>query len=106
MKVLFQIWFTLFLFIATACVTESGTGVEFPSNGQLTPETLTEKAEARYSEYLIASDGDRFVAAEKTASYLKELPGIKEVTVRGSDTLFVIMDDGNELLLMLGKNRL
>jgi hypothetical protein len=28
------------------------------------------------------------------------------VTVRGSDGLFVIMKDGNELLIMLSKDRL
>ncbi|HHE32973.1 MAG TPA: hypothetical protein ENL07_10235, partial [Chlorobaculum parvum] len=88
------------------CVSESGTGVEAFSHEQLTPELLVKQAEAKYGEYLPANEGDRVAATNKTAEYLRELPGVKEVTVRGSDTLFVIMEDGKELLLILGKNRL
>lgn len=106
MKRFFSLWIWLFLFTATACVSESGTGVEASSHEQLTPEVLVKQADAKYDEYLAANEGDRVAATNKTAEYLRELAGVKEVTVRGSDTLFVIMEDGKELLLMLGKNRL
>jgi len=106
MKRLFPIWLGLFLFMGTACVTESGSGIESRSTEQLAPEELVKQADAKYVEYLASNDGDRVAATNKTAAYLRELPGVKEVTVRGSDSLFLIMDDGNELLLMLGKNRL
>ncbi len=106
MKTLLPVWIGLFLFILSACSTELGTGVEGRSNEALTPKALVEEAEAKYAEYLAANDGDRAAATEKTAAYLRELPNMKEVTVRGSDNLFVIMEDGSELLLMLGKDRL
>jgi predicted metal-dependent phosphoesterase TrpH len=103
---LFPVWFGLFLLIASACTTVSGGGVEYRSDEKLAPEVLIERAEVKFAEYLAACDGNRSTATEKTAMYLQGLPGVKMVTVRGSDTLFVIMGDGNELLLMLGKNRL
>ena len=106
MKTMLPVWIGLFLFILSACSTELGTGVEGLSNEELTPKALVEQAEAKYAEYLAANDGDRAAATEKTAAYLRELPNMKEVTVRGSDNLFVIMEDGSELLLMLGKDRL
>jgi hypothetical protein len=31
---------------------------------------------------------------------------VKEVSIRGSDSVFVILMDGNEILLLLGRNRL
>jgi len=106
MKSLFPVWIGLFLFMATACATAPGNGVEHHSNESLKPEALVEKADAKYAESLTANDGNRAEATEKTAAYLRELPGVKEATVRGSDSVFVIMDDGRELLLMLGKKRL
>lgn len=106
MKRLFPIWIFLSLFMVAACVTESRTGVELRSNKQLTPEVLVKQAEATYDTYLAANHGDHVAATNKTAEYLRELPDVKTVIVRGSDTLFVIMKDGKELLLMLGKHRL
>ncbi len=106
MKRVFMVLIGLILFTAAACATVSETGVEYRSDEQLTSEALVKQAEAKYAEYLAACNGDRAVATEKTADCLRGLPGVKEVTVRGSDSLFVIMGDGNELLLMLGKGRL
>ncbi len=106
MKRVFTVLIGLFLFIATACATASEAGEACRSDGELTPGVLVEQADAKYAENLKACDGDRAVATEKTATYLRGLPGVKEVTVRGSDSLFLIMGDGNELLLMLGKGRL
>jgi hypothetical protein len=81
-------------------------GVECRSDEQLTPELLIERAEANYAENLAASGSNRSAATEKTAEYLRGLSGVKTVSVRGSDTLLVIMTDGSDLLIMLGKNRL
>ena len=106
MKRVFMVLIGLFLFTAAACATVSETGVACRSDEQLTVEALMKRAEATYAEYLTACDGDRAAATEKTAAYLRGLPGVKEATVRGSDSLFVIMGDGNELLLMLGKGHL
>ncbi len=106
MKILVTVLFGLVLFIATAYGTVSESGVECRSNEQLTPEALVQQAEAKFAEYLAAYNGDRAAATEKTAAYLRELKGVKEVTVRGSDSLFMIMGDGNELLLLLGRHRL
>ncbi len=106
MKIVSTAFIGLFLFIAAACASVSGSGVESRSDEHITAEALMEKAEAKYAEYLAADHGNRAAATEKTAAYLRGVPGVKEVTVRGSDSLFVIMGDGNELLLMLGKDRL
>jgi len=106
MKRVLMVLVGLFLFSAAACATVSETAVECRSDKQLTSEALVEQAEAKYTEYLAAYDGDRAAATEKTAAYLRGLAGVKEVTVRGSDSLFVIMGDDNELLLLLGKGRL
>jgi hypothetical protein len=105
MKRVFSVLIRLFLFMTAACTSVSG-GAEYRPDEQITSEALVKQAEAKYAEYLAAYDGNRATATEKTAAYLRELPGVKEVTVRGSDSLFVIMKDGNELFLMLGKNRL
>jgi hypothetical protein len=97
----------VFLLTTSACASIFPcAGVECRSDEQLTPERLIERAEAKYAEYLTAYDGNRSAATEKTAEHLRGLSGVKTVTVRGSDSLFVIMKDGNELLIMLGKNRL
>ena len=106
MKTLFTVLIGLFLFVTAACATVPERGVESRSDEQLTSEALVAQAEAKYAEYLTAYDGDRARATEKTAVYLRGLPSVKEVNVRGSDSLFVIMKDGNELLLMLGHDRL
>jgi hypothetical protein len=106
MKRLFPVWIGLFLLIAAGCVNEAGAGAEYRSDEQMTSEILAEQAERKYAEYLKTNDGDRAAATKKTAAYLRGFPGIKEVRVSGSDNLFVIMGDGNELLLMLGKDRL
>ena len=106
MKRIFSSWFCLFVLISAACVAESGRMDKGTSQEEVSPEVLVQKAEAKFAEYLALHGGDRMVATEKTADYLRSLPGVKNVTVRGSDSLFVILRDGNELLLMLGRNRL
>lgn len=105
MKKVFLICFGLLLTLSAACAAGTGKMNSDTSQGQLSPEALTAKAEAKYSEYLGANAGNRKEAAEKTATYLRDQPGVKEVTVRGGN-LFVIFQDGNELLLMLGKDRI
>lgn len=95
----------LFLFFATACVAATGTDSSSATDKKITPETLVSKAESAYAGYLAEPQNDAHGATQKTAEYLRGLAGIKEVTVRG-DNLFVIMEDGNELLIMLGKDRL
>lgn len=109
MKRTASIWAGLFLVTATAC--GSGPGkVEVATSEtvqrQMSPETLIAMADAKYAEYLSSYGGDRNAAVEKTAAYLRSQPDVKEVKVRGSDNLFVIFEDGSELFLMLGKNRL
>jgi hypothetical protein len=106
MKKLFPVWFGLFLLAAAACAAEPEKMAAGKSQEQVSPDVLVAQAEAKYAEYLKVHGGDRMMATEKTAAYLRSLSGVKEVTVRGSDSLFVILRDGNELLLMLGRNRL
>ncbi|MBN2514433.1 MAG: hypothetical protein JXC33_00200 [Deltaproteobacteria bacterium] len=106
MKRIFPALFGLSLLIATACTAESGKMDPGTFQEQISPEALVAEAEVKYAEYLASHGGDRRVATEKTAAYLRNLPGVKEITVRGSDSLLVILRDGNELLLMLGRNRL
>ncbi|ARM31152.1 hypothetical protein [Prosthecochloris sp. HL-130-GSB] len=106
MKPLFPALVGMFLFIVAGCASVSATGSDCGPDEQPTPEVLVEQAEIKYGQYLAANAGDRAVATEQTAEYLRGVQGVKEVTVRGSDTLFLIMDDGNELLLMLGQDRL
>jgi hypothetical protein len=106
MKIVFFAWFGLFMLMTTSCVAESEKMSTATSQEQISPDALVAQAEAKYAEYLQADHGDRMAATEKTATYLRGLSVVKEVTVRGSDSLYLIMSDGNELLLMLGKNRL
>ncbi len=106
MKRILLAWFGLFLLTTVACAADSGTMDPGTFQEQVSPEVLVTEAEAKYTEYLASHGGDRRAATEKTAAYLRTLSGVKEVTVRGSDSLFVLLRDGNELLLMLGRNRL
>lgn len=94
----------ILLLVASAC--SAGPEITEEPVGQTTPEAVASKAETRFREYLGTRGTDRKAATEQTASYLKTLPGIKEVRVSGSDSLFVIMNDGNEVMLMLGRDRL
>lgn len=89
-----------------ACSHDPGRITEGINNGMVSPETVTVKAERKYMECLSLSGGDRKTATACTAAYLKTVPGVKEVAIRGSDSLFVILTDGNEILLLLGRNRL
>jgi outer membrane lipoprotein-sorting protein len=103
MKMVVYIFCCLLLFVVSACAGQTGAD---GAGGAVTPERLAAEAEAHYAEYLASSGGQRQAATEKTAAYVQTLPGVRQVTVRGSDSLFVIMEDGGELLLLLGKNRL
>lgn len=96
----------LFLFAVPACFADLGSNPPKVSPEQVSPEFLTKRAESKFLEYLASRGGDRKAATEETAAHLRTLSGVKKVTVRGSDSLFVIMQDGNELFLMLGKDRL
>ncbi|ABL00178.1 hypothetical protein [Pelobacter propionicus] len=104
MKRVSSVSLAIVLLIASACSAGSGTGEE--SAGNLSPETVARKAESSFGEFLDTHGGDRKAATERTAAYLKTLPGVKEVRVRGSDSLLVIMADGNELMVLLGRDRL
>ena len=106
MKKIFLICFGLLLILSAACAAGPVKMNSDTSQGEVSPEALTAKAEAKYSEYLGVHGENRKEAAEKTALYLRDQPGVKEVTVRSSSNLFVIFQDGNELMLMLGKDRL
>ncbi|RQW85686.1 MAG: hypothetical protein EHM79_11225 [Geobacter sp.] len=106
MKRVFPVWFGMFLLLASACAAEPGKMSLETARPRVTPESLPMEADTRYAEYLHAAAGNRSAATEKTAAYLRTLPGVKGVTVRGSDSLLVIMEDGNELFLMLGRERL
>jgi hypothetical protein len=105
MKRLSSLSLAIVLLIASACSAGSGTQGE-SATGHLSPETVARKAESSFREFLDAQGGDRTAATERTAAYLKTLQGVKEVRVRGSDSLLVIMADGNELMLLLGRDRL
>jgi len=106
MKRVVAVWFGMFLLLASACAAEPDKMSPEAAHPRVTPESLPAAADARYAEYLHAAAGNRSVATEKTAAYLRTLPGVKGVSVRGSDSLLVIMEDGNEIFLMLGRERL
>jgi hypothetical protein len=106
MKRLFPVWLAVLLLSAAACTAEIGEVDQDIQSEALSPEALTAKAEEKFAENLASLGGDRSAATEKTASYLRGLKEVREATVRGSDSILVIFKDGNELLLMLGKNRL
>jgi hypothetical protein len=96
----------LFFLMAAACAAETGRDNAGASATQTSPTKLSAEAEAKYGEYLGEFKGDRKLATEKTAEFLRTHPLVKKATVRGSDSILIIMQDGSELLLMLGKNRL
>jgi len=96
----------LFFLMAAACAAETGRGDAGAPVSQTSPAKLSAEAEAKYEEYLGKFRGDRKMATEKTAEFLMTHPMVQKATVRGNDSIFIIMRDGNELLLMLGRNRL
>jgi len=106
MKKLLSVALGIVLSAAGACANDSGRMTDGNDDGVVSPETVTEKAERKYTECLGPAGGDRNAATACTAAYLKTIPGVKEVSIRGSDSLFVILTDGNEILLLLGRNRL
>lgn len=106
MKRVFPVWYGMFLLLASACAAEPDKASSETARPRVTPESLPMEADSRYAGYLHAAAGDKTAATEKTAAYLRTLPGVKGVTVRGSNSLLVIMEDGNELFLMLGRERL
>jgi hypothetical protein len=106
MKKLLSVALGIVFSAAGACANDSGRIKDGKDDGVVSPETVTEKAESKYAECLSPAGGDRKAATACTAAYLKTIPGVKDVSVRGSDSLFVILTDGNEILLLLGRNRL
>jgi hypothetical protein len=48
----------------------------------------------------------REAARDRVVEFLKGQRNVKEVRITGSDTLRVFFTDGNDLLMMLGKERL
>lgn len=106
MKYLFR-WCCLAVLIAiSACAGKPVKSDMEVTDSQISPERLAAEAEASYEKFIVSTGGRRQAATEKTAAHLKTLSGVRSVTVRGSDSLLVILEDGSELLLMLGKNRL
>jgi L-lysine 2,3-aminomutase len=48
----------------------------------------------------------REAARDRVVEFLKAQKNVKEVRITGSDSLRVFFADGNDLLMMLGKERL
>jgi hypothetical protein len=63
-------------------------------------------AQARFDEYMGGRKVSRATATERTAADLRTQPGVAKVTVRGTGSLFILWDNGDELLMLLGRDRL
>ncbi len=71
----------------------------------MTPEELTHDASARFNRAR-AEGAKKEEAVKRVVEFLKAQRNVKDVKVTGSDTLRVFFTDGNDLLLMLGRDRL
>jgi hypothetical protein len=67
--------------------------------------TLAQEAGRLYAEERGAGAAAD-AARDRAAEYLRAQPGVLEVEATGSDSLQLRMDNGEELLLMLGRDRL
>lgn len=72
---------------------------------EMTVEEMSHQVQVKYAE-AIGLGLSKEKARDRVVAFLQSLKNIKVVKATGSDTLQVIFTDGNELLLMLGKDRL
>ena len=71
----------------------------------MTVEVMTREAYTIYQRAL--KDGkSKEQAVNKTAEFLRAQKNVSLVIVTGSDTIKVIFTDGNDLLMLLGRERL
>lgn len=71
----------------------------------MTIEEIAKKANVIYGDQLRAGE-NKEMAVKKVVEFLQSRKNVKEVKVIGSQTLRVFFTDGNDLLMMLGKDRI
>jgi hypothetical protein len=71
----------------------------------LSVEEIAKKVQAKYSEAM-EKKLTKEEALNEAVKFLNQQKNIKEVKVLGSDSVMVYFTDGNELMIMLGKERL
>jgi len=82
--------------------------IEEPKAGEaeiLSVEEVAKQAQSKYSEAL-EKKLSKEEALNEAVKFLKEQKNIKEVKILGSDSVMIYFTDGNELVIMLGKERL
>ncbi|MDD8020432.1 MAG: hypothetical protein PHU81_04490 [Acidobacteriota bacterium] len=83
-------------------------GVEEPKAGEteiLGVEEIARQVQAKYSEAM-EKKLPKEEALNEAVKFLKQQKNIKEVKILGSDSVMVYFTDGNELMIMLGKDRI
>jgi hypothetical protein len=105
--------------IALACVVllagcTGGTAKAVPGEGDaavssperlLTVEEMTREAEQRYEQAItLGLPGAQ--AVEEAASFLRRQKNVAVVKVLNNDSLRVVFTDGNDLFMLLGKDRM
>jgi len=82
--------------------------VEEPKAGEteiLSVEEIAKQVQAKYSEAL-EKKLTKEEALNEAVKFLNQQKNIKEVKVLGSDSVMVYFTDGNELMILLGKDRI
>jgi hypothetical protein len=99
-------------FTALACASQlpatTDSSQTSPGDGSvktMSVEELSNRAQVMFNQSV--KDGrSREDAVQEVAAFLKSQPNVSDVRVTGSDTIRVFFRDGNDILLLLGQDRL
>jgi len=71
----------------------------------MTIEQIAAEANTKYS-MAIENNIPEEKAMDTVVDFLKKQKNVKDIQITGKDTIRIFFTDGNDLLLLLGKNRM
>jgi hypothetical protein len=105
-KIVLLILSVMVLISLNCCLTRSNNQQKVSGDEKImTIEEMAKKANVMYGDQLKAGE-TKEIAMKKVVEFLQSQKNVKEVNVTGSQTLHVFFTDGNDLLMMLGEERM
>jgi cell division protein FtsI/penicillin-binding protein 2 len=91
--------------ILIICIVILGCQAKQMELNTMTIEQIAAEANNRYA-MAIKNSMDKEKAMDTVVDFLKEQKNVKDIQITGKDTVRIFFTDGNDLLLLLGKDRM